>query len=84
MPTIPVFGRLRQEDHEFKTSLGYIVNFRAWTTWEDLDSKKRRRRRRRRKKRKRRKKKRKEEQEKKNKIKKRTVFNLCSVDIWVG
>jgi hypothetical protein len=22
---IPAFGRLRQEDHEFKTSLGYVA-----------------------------------------------------------
>jgi hypothetical protein len=25
MPVIPALGRLRQEDPEFKTSLGYIV-----------------------------------------------------------
>lgn len=25
MPTIPELGELRQEDHNFETSLGYIV-----------------------------------------------------------
>jgi hypothetical protein len=31
MAVIPAFGRLRQEDLEFQTSLGYIVSSRlAW------------------------------------------------------
>jgi hypothetical protein len=33
MSAIPVFGRLRDKDHKFAASLGYIVNFRpAWAT----------------------------------------------------
>jgi hypothetical protein len=28
MPIIPTLGRLSQEDHEFKASLGYIVSLR--------------------------------------------------------
>jgi hypothetical protein len=28
MPVISAFGRLRQEDHEFKACLGYIVSSR--------------------------------------------------------
>jgi hypothetical protein len=33
MLIIPALGRLRQEDHEFKTSLDFIVTFRpAWAT----------------------------------------------------
>jgi hypothetical protein len=31
MPVISALGRLRKEDLEFKTSLGYIGNFRP--TW---------------------------------------------------
>jgi hypothetical protein len=33
IPVIPAFRRLKQEDHEFETSVGYIVSFRlAWAT----------------------------------------------------
>jgi hypothetical protein len=39
MPTIPVFWRLRQEDHEFKASLGHIVSSRsAWAMCQDPTS----------------------------------------------
>ena len=32
-PIIPVMGRLRQEDQEFKTSMVYIVSLKSiWTT----------------------------------------------------
>jgi hypothetical protein len=34
MPVIPALGRLRQEDREFKVSLGYRVNMR--TVWAVL------------------------------------------------
>jgi hypothetical protein len=28
MPVIPAFGKMRQKDHKFKVSLGYIVGSR--------------------------------------------------------
>jgi hypothetical protein len=32
MPVMPALASLRQEDREFKASLGYIVNLRlSWT-----------------------------------------------------
>jgi hypothetical protein len=36
LPVIPALGRLRQEDHKFETSLGYIE---SWTTQGDPVSK---------------------------------------------
>jgi hypothetical protein len=33
MPVVPVLGRLREKDHTFEASPGYIVNSRpAWAT----------------------------------------------------
>jgi hypothetical protein len=29
MPVIPTLGRLRQEDHKFKASQGYIISSRT-------------------------------------------------------
>jgi hypothetical protein len=41
MPVIPALRRLRQEDHEFKTSLGYIarpcLKIKEEYVWKDLD-----------------------------------------------
>jgi hypothetical protein len=36
VPLIPTFERLKQEDQEFKTNIGYIVSSRlAWKTLQD-------------------------------------------------
>jgi hypothetical protein len=41
MPTIPALEKLRQEDHEFESSPGYIVNSRTtWAIEQDPISKK--------------------------------------------
>jgi hypothetical protein len=40
MPTIPGLRRLRQKDHEFMPSLGYIANLKQpWATWLNSVSK---------------------------------------------
>jgi hypothetical protein len=42
MSVIPALGRLRQEDHEFKASLDYIVSS-TWAIQRDLVVEKKRR-----------------------------------------
>jgi hypothetical protein len=40
-PVIPALGRVKQEDHNFEASLGYIVSSRpAWTVRPPISKKK--------------------------------------------